>query len=208
MGGSGTSGGSEKLTPEQLDQMSKTMVRTSRIEASRLMLGWFANAHPAANAQYVYAGEAESVEGKAFVIDVKNADALDVRLFIDQQTNLPLMITYKGPQPRVVTSNMSVGGAPPASGGHVVTQSSQRPMTEEERKKAQADMEKQVQDLQRQAPVMVDYAVYFEDWRDVDGVKFPYKLRRAMAGTTTEEWTVHKVRVNPKVDPKRFAGES
>jgi hypothetical protein len=56
--------------------------------------------------------------------------------------------------------------------------------------------------------VLVDYALYFEEWRDVDGVKFPFKLRRAMAGTTTEEWTVNKVKVNPKVDPKRFAGES
>ena len=33
-------------------------------------------------------------------------------------------------------------------------------------------------------------------------------ITNAMAGTTTEEWTVHKVKVNPKIDPKRFAGES
>ena len=38
---------------------------TSRQDVSRLMLGWFATAHPVAQAQYTYAGEAESPDGKA-----------------------------------------------------------------------------------------------------------------------------------------------
>ena len=36
--------------------------------------------------------------------------------------------------------------------------------------------------------------------------KFPHKMRRAMGGATTEEWTVNKVKVNPKIDPKKFEG--
>ena len=50
-------------------------------------------------------------------------------------------------------------------------------------------------------------AEYFEDWQDGDGLKFPRKIRRAMAGTTSEEWTVTKVKVNPTIDPKKFAVE-
>ena len=185
IGGMGSSGGGgEKMTPEQIEEMSKSVVRNSRVEASRLMLGWFASAHPAANATYFYAGEAESAEGKAHVIDVKNAENLAVRLFIDEVTNLPLMVTYKAPQPRMITNMMTSEATSPA------------------------DLEKQMQELQKQAPVLADYAMYFEDWRDVDGIKFPFRMRRSMAGTTTEEWTVNKVKVNPKVDPKRFAGES
>ena len=76
------------------------------------MLGWFAMAHPSLNAQYTYAGEAESPDGKAYVIDVKNADDFAARLFIDQKTHLPLMVTYKGPQPRMMTT-----GGPVAAGG-------------------------------------------------------------------------------------------
>lgn len=198
----------EKPTPEQLEQLSKAAVRSARTEASRLMLGWFANAHPATEARYAYLGEAESVEGKAYVIEVKNADNFNARLFIDQQSSLPLMVTYQGPQPRVMTMG-NPGGAAAVSGGggHVVTQMSPS-MNDEQRKKAQADAEKQIQEMQRTPPAMVDYVVYFEDWKTVDGIKFPFKMRRAMAGTTTEEWTVNKVKVNPKVDPKRFAGES
>lgn len=184
MGGPGAPAGDSgaKPTPEQIEQMNKTLVRSAQIEASRLMLGWFATAHPAANATYSYAGEAESSDSKAYVIDVKNADTMSMRLFIDQQTKLPLMVTYQGPQPRVITAGPTAAVA--------------------------ADTEKQVQEAQRQAPVMADYALYFEEWREADGVKFPFKMRRSMGGTTTEEWTVTKIKVNPKVDQKRFAGDS
>lgn len=209
MGGTGTPGApaDAKLTPEQIEQMNKTLVRNGQVEVSRLMLGWFAAAHPAVNAEYTYAGEAESPDGKAYVIDVASADSFKARLFIDQQTNLPLMVTYKGPQARMMTA----GGPPPAGltatgGAHSASQV--RQVSEDDRKKMQADAEKQIQEMQRQPPVMVDYAVYFEDWREADGVKFPFKMRRATAGTTTEEWTVTKIKVNPKVDPKRFAGDS
>jgi hypothetical protein len=212
MGGSGApdAAAGEKPTPEQIEQMTKTLVRNGQVEASRLMLGWFAAAHPAANAQYSYAGEAESPDGKAFVIDVKNADNFTARLFIDQQSNLPLMVTYRAPQPRV----MMAGGAPQAAashgGGHVVraTAPAGRELTEEERNKMRADAEKQIQDMQRQAPALVDFAIYFEDWREAEGVKFPFKMRRATEGTTTEEWTVNRIKVNPRVDAKRFAGQS
>ena len=81
-------------------------------------------------------------------------------------------------------------------------------MSEEDRRKAQAEIDKQIKEVQRQPPAMADYTVFFEDWREADGVKFPFKMRRAMGSETTEEWTVSKIKVNPKIDPKRFAGES
>ena len=55
---------------------------------------------------------------------------------------------------------------------------------------------------------MVEFTLFFDDWRDADGIKFPHKMRRAMGGATNEEWTVSKVKVNPKIDPKKFAAES
>jgi hypothetical protein len=169
--------------------MKQAALRGSKVEASRLMLGWFAMAHPAARAEYAYLGEAESVEGKAWVIDVKNGDGLSARLFVDEQTSLPLMVTYKGPQPRVVSSSASA----PKGDPHVVTGT---------------DARQQVQALQQQDPVIADFTLYFEDWRDADGVKFPFKIRRAMAGMTSEEWTVSRVKINPKIDAKKFAVDS
>jgi len=188
MGGSGNAlPSAEKPTAEQLEQMKIAALRNSKNEASRLMLGWFAMAHPAAHAAYTYLGEAESVEGKAYVLEAQSADGLAARLFIDEQTHLPLMVTYKGAQPRVVNQSMSAGG-------HVVTQS--------------GDAAKQAIETARQPAPLVDFTVYFEDWRDADGVKFPFKMRRATEGNTVEEWSLSKAKVNPKIDPKKFAVDS
>jgi len=119
MGGPGgpAVGSGEKPTPEQQQQIDRQMVRSARHDISRLMLGWFGMTHPSLTAQYTYAGEAESPDGKAYVIDVKNADGFAARLFIDEDTQLPLMLTYQGPQPRIITA----GGPRPAPGGAAPT---------------------------------------------------------------------------------------
>ena len=176
----------ERPTPEQMEQMSRVSLRSSRQEISRLMLGWFGTVHPSLRAQYTYAGEAESPDGKAHVIDVKDADGFAARLFIDQISKRPLMVTYQGRQPRMVTMNRprSTTGAPGAP---------------------QADAEAAKQ-AQQPAP-MIEFSLFFDDWHEADGVNFPHKIRRASAGETNEEWTISKVKVNPTIDPKKFAVE-
>ena len=109
----------EKPSPEEQERMDKAMLRSSRAELSRLMLGWFAAAHPSLGVEFTYAGEAESPDGKADVVDAKNADGFNARLFIDRETRLPLMVIYQGPQPRVVTAGGPIRqAAPPAAAGH------------------------------------------------------------------------------------------
>ena len=209
MGPSGAMPGpTEKPTPEQQQQIDRTVVRSSRQELSRLMLGWFGAAHPSLNARVTYAGEAESPDGKADVIEVKNADGFAARLFIDKETHLPLMVTYQGPQGRVVTMGGPRGGGPRGGGprgggpqgagpGTQGPPQQGRQITDEERTKLTEDAQRQAEELRKQPPAMVDYTLYFDDWRDVDGIKFPHRLRRAAAGATTEEWSISKVRVNP-----------
>jgi hypothetical protein len=196
----------EKPSPEEQERIDKAMLRSARAELSRLMLGWFVAAHPSLNVEFTYAGEAESPDGKADVIDAKNADGFNSRLFIDRQTHLPLMVTYQGPQPRVVTAGGPLRQPPPsAAGGRAAGQTAERrEMTEEERKKAREEAEKQLEAARNQPQTMVEFTLFFDDWRETGGIRFPHKLRRAMGGTTSEEWTVNKMKVNPKIDPKKF----
>jgi len=70
-----------------------------------------------------------------------------------------------------------------------------------------ATMDGEIPDAPKQ-PAMADYTVYFQDWREADGVRFPFKMRRTIGADTMEEWSVSKVKVNPKIDPKKFAVES
>jgi hypothetical protein len=203
MGPGGALPANEKLTPEEREKVDGQMLRSSRADISRLMLGWFAMAHPALEVQYTYAGEAESPDGKAHVIDARNADGFSARLFIDQETSLPLMVTYQAPQPRMITQGGPRTAGTDAPHGQPNTR---REMTAEERQKARAEAEKQIKAMAGQPPVLADFALYFDDWREAGGVKFPHRIRRAMGGSTNEEWTINKVKVNPKIDAKKFEG--
>ena len=196
----------EKPTAEQLEQINTSQLRTYRQEISRFMLGWFGAAHPSVKATYTYAGEAESPDGKAYVIDVKDADGFAARLFIDQNSKLPLMVTYQGRQRQVMTS----GGAPGmrvASSGGGSEQRQTRTLTEEEAKKLREQADKSIADMKTMAAQpapMIEYSLFFEDWREIDGINFPHVMRRAAKGTTDEEWTISKVKVNAKLDAKKF----
>lgn len=174
-GPSGPVADAPKLTDEQRAQLNTTSLRSARADLSRMMLGWFGTTHPSLQAQYTYAGEAESPDGKAHVIDVTDAGGFETRLLIDQKNYLPLMVTYKGRQPRMVTQ----------------TRSGQLP-----------DAERMKREM-AEAP-LVEFALFFDDWREVSGITFPHMMRRAVAGETTEEWTISKVTVNPKFDSKKF----
>jgi hypothetical protein len=202
MGPGGPIGGdAPKLTDEQKAELNKGSLRSARVELSRLMLGWFATTHPSLAAQYTYAGEAESPDGKAHVIDVKDADGFEARLFIDQNNYLPLMVTYKGRQPHIVTAG---GPMTRTTQGAAQTQTQTKQLTDEERRKLAHEAEAQVTRSMADQP-MVEFSMFFDDWREVDGITFPHLMRRGSGGETTEEWTISKVKVNPKIDAKKFA---
>ena len=200
----------EKPSPEEQARMDKAMLRSSRTELSRLMLGWFAAAHPSLSVEFTYAGEAESPDGKADVVDAKNADGFNARLFIDRETRLPLMVTYQGPQPRVVTAGGPIRqAAPPAAAGHGTAQQAPERREIDGRRSGRRRAKRQRNNSrrsERQPQATVEFTLFFDDWRDVGGIKFPHKMRRAVTGATNEEWTVGKVKVNPKIDPKKFEG--
>lgn len=53
-------------------------------------------------------------------------------------------------------------------------------------------------------PKPVEHRIYYADYRDVDGVKLPFRIRRAIAGETVEETTFDRFRINVKIDPRKF----
>ena len=50
----------------------------------------------------------------------------------------------------------------------------------------------------------VENRIYFADYRNVDGLRLPFRLRRAVGADTVEETTVDRFRINPKIDPRKF----
>jgi hypothetical protein len=50
----------------------------------------------------------------------------------------------------------------------------------------------------------VETRIYYSDYRDVDGLKLPFRLRRAAGPDTIEETTFDRFRINARIDAKKF----
>ena len=53
-------------------------------------------------------------------------------------------------------------------------------------------------------PAPPESRLFFADYRDVSGLKLPFRLRRALGPDTVEETTFDTFKINPKIDPKKF----
>lgn len=153
-----------------------------RADFARLLIGWLLTTPSSFPVEYSYAGEAESPDGKADVLDVKGADGFAARLFLDQQTHRPLMITYNEKKPRVITQTAT--GHPRHPG----------------------DIEKRLEEAEAEAANQpdVEYRIHLSDYRDVNGILFPHKLTRSIENEVNEEIEITKVKINPQLKPEKF----
>ena len=53
-------------------------------------------------------------------------------------------------------------------------------------------------------PMPVEHRLYYAEYRDVNGTKWPFRIRHAVAGETIEETTFDRIRINPKIDARKF----
>jgi hypothetical protein len=189
--------------PAKNPEMRPLALKRSREELARLLLGVIAGTQPSFPVTFSYAGQAESPDGKADVLDVKGPDGFATRLFLDAGTHLPLMLTYTGPEPRIV---MRTETAPPAGkrtegaghgGGSAGEQAALSP-------EEQARMAREMRDASAAPPKMVEFRVFFTDYREVAGLQLPHHITRGTADKTTEEWEIKSYKVNPTLKADRF----
>ncbi len=50
----------------------------------------------------------------------------------------------------------------------------------------------------------LEQRLYFADFRESDGLMWPYRIRRAAGPNTTEETSFDKYKINAKIDPRKF----
>jgi len=174
------------------DPARKTRIAGLKQDFARLALGMFAASFPAYPLTFTYVGEAEAPQGKADVLDAKGPDNTTLRLFINSETHLPIMVSWTGPaRPPAGTrgappppGDARAGGPPPAPSGPPPAPSGPPPAAPR--------------------PAPPEFRLYFADYRDVDGVQLPFRLRRATGADTTEETTFDRFKLNAKIDPKKF----
>lgn len=208
-GPGGASG--QPLTPEQKAEQDRLLLSTQKKEFARLALGLLGSSYPGFPLEFSYGGEAEAADGKAWVVDVKGADDFTGRLFVDAKTSLPLMFSWMALEPLVMQQNVSRGGGPGPGGAQTVhmgggasfTSAGGAPPTEEERKKMMADADARLKEAESKRK-MVEYRVYYSNFKAVNGVKMPHTLQRSVDGKPAEEMTFDQIKVNPKIDARKF----
>lgn len=190
-------------------QRMQATLRRANKDLGRLLLGLIGGTHAGFPVQYAYAGEADSSETTAHVIDVTGPDDFKARLFIDTKTNLPLMLTYSEQEAtvRTITQRGGPGGAQTGGGAPNVRVAQgaaeghgMRELTPEQR----AELDKQMRELESAPRRMIDYRIFFADYREVNGISLPHKISRGTAEKLTEEWEIKSYKVNPDIKPDRF----
>jgi hypothetical protein len=205
----------EKMTAEQKAEFDQKRLVANKKEFAKLALGMFAMSPAAYPVELADGGQAESPDGKADVIDVKGEGGFAAKLFIDAQTHLPLMLSWMDREPITMMmgpgGTVTTGGAPGAGmavgGGNAtfthVERSGGTPPTLEEREKMMKDLEVRRKEAEAKART-VEYRVYYSDFKTVGGVQWPHRIQRSIDGKPTEEMIFDTIKVNPKIDAKKF----
>ena len=211
------------MTPEQKEAARQRMVQSAKRDFAKLALGMLVQS-PAYPITFTNGGTAESPDGTADVVNVKGEN-FEAKLFIDTKTHLPLMLSWMDKEPLRIVRQMGgpggPGGAAPAGagGGNVVvmgggggtfTTSSGggqaakgTPPTAEEMEKLKQQAADQMKEAEANRRT-VEFRLYYADYQAEDGVMLPHRLQSSVDGKPTEEITFEKVKVNQKIDPKRF----
>lgn len=150
------------LDPAQIEEAQR---RAWQADLARFLFVWLL----VADGPVAWVGTAEAPDGRADVLEITPRAGPVTRLFLDQASHLPLMITWPGAAPQlvVVTGGRRGGrggdaGASPAAGGQPAT-------------------------LQ----------MTLAEYKTVNGIRLPHLVTRGANETTTEEWTIDSYRLNP-----------
>jgi len=177
--------GGQQASPEQMEEMQR---RIYSAEFSRYLLAMILTPPPALAVEYKYAGESEVEDAQADVIDVSGPDGFAVRVFFDKQNHIPLLLSYRGPKPRVMTMTRQAG-----SGG-----------TPEDMKKAREEAMKKMTGENPPAPEEVDFFIRLTDHKKVGGLMLPHKLTFLTESEVSEEFEISKYQVNPQFKADLF----
>jgi hypothetical protein len=178
--------GNQPASPEQMEAMFRRMYG---LEFSRYLLATLLTPPPSLGAQFTYAGETEVEDTQAEAIDVTGPENFSVRLYFDKKSHLPLLMSYRGRKPRIVTSMVRAGDGKPK---------------EEAMKKAKEEAEKHAATDAAAAPEEVDFFIRMTEYKKVNGVMLPHKLTFLTETQVSEEFEVAKYQVNPSFKPEKF----
>lgn len=179
-------GDGREPTQEEKDRAAKMATQRLRAEMARYLLALLAAPPADFPIEFTYVGEATADDGSADVIDATGPDGFAARLFLDKQTHLPLMLSYRAPKPRVFTMTMQGG-----KGGKSPDEAAKQAQ-----EKLKADSAAK--------PEEVEMQWRFSEYREVGGLQLPHRITSGADGETTDEFEIKSYVVNPQFKADKF----
>ncbi len=178
-------------TPEEREAQRQAQLRATLQDYARLSLGMFAAAPSVYPLEIAYAGQAESPDGTAHILEAKGADGFACRLFIDTESHLPLMLSWMDKEPLPIQMMQTQIGGP---GSRLSREEIETRVREREAELAEAEARRQT----------VEYRLFYGDYRSVGDLQLPHSFQRMASGQVLEETTFDRIRVNVRIDDDRF----
>ena len=181
----GNGPGGAQLTPEQMEAAQRRMYQS---EFARYLLATILTPPASLQVEFKYVGESDVEDVPADVVEVTGPERFSARLFFDKKSHLPLLLSYRGPKPRMLT----------------VTRHGGERATAEDIKKAREDAEKKMREEGAAVPEEVDFFIRLTDHKKVDGVVLPHKFTFLTESEVSEEFEISKYQVNPQFKADKF----
>lgn len=199
----GPPGTANRPTAEEIAVTRRRQLAEAQKSFAQLTLGMFARSFPAYPLTFTFAGEAESPDGKASVIDVTGGSEFRARLYVDTVSHMPLMLTWTDREPLVIDVDDADG-----RGGEVRIMrrgGPGAPGSEEGRMGRPGDpaMAERLREAEA-ARRLVEFRAYYTDYKPIDGVKLPMRIARTIDGRPSSEIVFDRIRLNARIDPKTF----
>jgi hypothetical protein len=198
-------GGEDKLMLKEGELPNETRVELDKVhrnvpgDASRLRhnelfrttFALLLSAPEGSDASYNHAG-VENVDGKSCDVILVDASGSAFKLFIDQSSHLPVMLSYKGAIPMVFKFNrdeIKAGGDGRTKNVIINRDGSHREIK---------DDKMQIIIRKLDAPeTLAEYQVRFSDYRNTGGVQLPYKWTQTVGGQPDQTVSVVSYEINP-----------
>src|SRR5215213_735941 len=178
--------GGQQASPEQMEEMQR---RIYTAEFSRYLLAMILTPPPSLAVEYKYAGESDVEDVQAEVIDVTGPDNLSLRIFFDKKSHLPLLLSYRGPKPRIMTMTRQGNGTARSA---------------DDIKKAREEAEKKLHAEAPVTPEEIDFYIRLTDHRKVGGITLPHKFTFLAGDEVSEEFEIKKYELNPQFKADQF----
>ena len=195
-----------------VERFEKRLPGGNADELSRLVFGFLLKTSPSLNAVYNYLGES-SVDGTtAEIVEARSENGFAVKIFIDKQSHLPLMMSYRAVAPHQFVIIRKAGEPAPNPNIEkdvVILRGDVQPADKAAgdrqtkifiRKKDAdgnvAEIVKPGATTERVPLEEAEFQLRFSDYRSVDGLMLPHKIVQTVNGREGESITINNFQIN------------